>query len=222
MNKNIKIAVIGGGGRTGKFLVDRLLAEGYQVKLLLRNPETAFQNIPKNDRIVEIVKGDVLDYDRVTSLIEGCSAVISTVGQRKDEPLVASRATSNILKAMSENRGRSKSTRYILLAGLNVNTPFDKKGSETQMATEWMKTNFTLIHEDRQKAYEILASSEIRWTLVRVPYILFTDEKGTVGISLLDSPGKKISAGDIADFLITQLDDETYIRKAPFIADTAS
>ena len=221
MNRNIKIAIVGGCGRTGKFLVERLLTKGFHIKLLLRNPENITSDILSNSSFAEIVKGDVLDYDKVKLLLEGCSAVISTVGQRKDEPLVASQATANILGAMAETKCMSKEARYILVAGLNVDTPFDKKGAETKAATEWMKTNFPLIHNDRQKAYEILTASDAHWTLVRVPYIEFTGNKGLVGVSVLDSPGKKISAGDIADFLIDQLDDKTYLRKAPFIADTA-
>ena len=157
----------------------------------------------------------MLDCESVYEVVKDCNAVISTVGQRKDEPLVASQATMNILAAMSENDVK----RYILVAGLNVTTPFDKKGNETLAATEWMNANFPLIHEDRQKAYEILVKSESDWTLVRVPFIEFKDERGEVAVSLEDSPGQKISAADIAGFLIGQLGDQTYFRKAPFIAN---
>ena len=220
MEKKTKIAIIGGGGRTGKYLVDQLLNQGFHLKLLLRNPEAFQQNFPEASPSLEIVKGDVLDYNIVQQLMEGCDAMISTVGQRKDEPLVASHATSNILKAMGENRGEVPfAKRYILVAGLNVDTPFDKKGPETIMATEWMKTNFPLIHDDRQKAYHILAQSDIRWTLVRVPFIEFIDKRSEIGVSLEDSPGKKISAADIAGFLMDQMNDTTYIRKSPFIAN---
>ncbi|MCE7041697.1 NAD(P)-dependent oxidoreductase [Dyadobacter sp. CY312] len=215
-----KIAVIGGGGRTGKYLVDQLLDRGFQIKLLLRNPEISNQNLPLPNPAIQVVEGDVLNYEAVYALIEGCDAVISTVGQRKDEPLVASQATANILKAMSETaESENAAKRYILVAGLNVDTPFDKKGAETLVATEWMKTNFPVIHEDRQKAYEVLQKSDADWTLVRVPYIVFTDELSEIGVSLEDAPGQKISAASIAGFLIDQLSDENYIRKAPFIAN---
>ena len=220
MKQKIKIAVIGGGGRTGKYLVSQLLNQGFYLKLLLRNPETFQQNFSIDNPLIEIIKGDVLDYHAVTLLIEGCDAIISTVGQRMNEPLVASQASINILNAIEENRKKGFVTkRYILVAGLNVDTPFDKKSPETIMATEWMKSNFPEIHADRQKSYEVLSESNVDWTLVRVPYIEFSDERSETGVSLEDSPGKKISAADIAGFLVEQLNDETYIRKAPFIAN---
>jgi putative NADH-flavin reductase len=219
MKTNNKIAVIGGGGRTGKYLVDQLLGRGFQIKLLLRNPEISKHIIPTDDPSIQVIKGDVLDYAAVVSLVKDCEAVISTIGQRKDEPLVASQATANILRSMAENSNEGfEIKRYILVAGLNVDTPFDKKGPETLAATEWMKSNFPLIHEDRQKAYRILEESNSDWTLVRVPYIEFTDNRSEVKVSLEDSLGKKISAADIAGFLIEQLGDKTYIRKSPFLA----
>lgn len=148
MNNINKTAVLGGGGRTGTYIVNQLLKQGFSIKLLLRNPESFSI---QNDQI-EIIKGDALDLEAVQLLLQDCQAVISTVGQRKDEPLVAGLATKNILEVMN----RYGIDRYILLAGLNIDTPFDKKGIKTQMASDWMKTNFPLIQEDRQKAYKII------------------------------------------------------------------
>ncbi|MEO6286175.1 MAG: NAD(P)H-binding protein [Dyadobacter sp.] len=209
-----KIAVIGGGGRTGKYIVDQLLQKGFSLRLLLRNPET----FTIQDPLIEIVKGDVLDAKAVDMLIEGCQAVLSTVGQRKDEPLVASQAVTNVISAIQKQQISAERVKFILLAGLNIDTPFDKKSAETQKATAWMKETFPIIHEDRQKSYAILDASGVDWTLVRVPYIEFNDEKGNVKVDLEDCPGSKISAGDIARFMIAQLADNNYLRQAPFIA----
>jgi putative NADH-flavin reductase len=139
MRQKLKIAIIGGGGRTGKYLVDQLVNHGHSVKLLLRNP----QNINVQNSLIEIVKGDAVDPASIHSLLAGCQAIISTVGQRKDEPLVARQATINVLKAMEAHQIQ----RYLLVTGLNVDTPFDRKGLQTSMATEWMKTNYSIYHE---------------------------------------------------------------------------
>jgi putative NADH-flavin reductase len=211
MRQKLKIAIIGGGGRTGKYLVDQLVNHGHSVKLLLRNP----QNINVQNSLIEIVKGDAVDPASIHSLLAGCQAIISTVGQRKDEPLVARQATINVLKAMEAHQIQ----RYLLVTGLNVDTPFDRKGLQTSMATEWMKTNYSIYHEDKQKAYSILSASDLAWTMVRVPFIEFMDERNELRVSLEDCLGTKISAADIAAFLVDQLDDTTYIRKSPFIAN---
>ena len=211
MVNNNKIAVLGGGGRTGKYIITELLRHGYPIKALLRNPE----NFQFASPSIEITKGDALDADAIHSLTDGCQAIISTIGQRKDEPLVASQATINVLNAMAEHNIQ----RYILVAGLNVDTPFDQKGPETRAATEWMKTTFPLIHADRQKTYSILSASKVDWTLVRVPLIEFSEPQGEIMVSLEDCKGNKINAGNIANFVIQQLTDNTYNRNSPFIAN---
>ena len=205
-----KIAVLGGGGRTGKYLVNQLINSGFQLKVLLRHPE---QFLIQSQQI-EIVKGDATHPESIHQLVEGCEAIISVVGQRPGEPLVACRATQNLLDAMNEFGIK----RLISLAGLNVDAPSDRKGQETLMATEWMKANFPEIHADRQKSYELLEQSSLDWTLVRVPIIEFQEASGDLAVNLEDCLSGKINAGSLAVFLVEQLFDESYYRKAPFVA----
>lgn len=205
-----KVAVLGGGGRAGNYLVNQLLKEGFSIKLLLRHPE----NFTIQSSEIEIIKGDALDIESIKVLLQDCQAVMSTVGQRKEEPLVASSATNNILKVMN----KYKIERYVLLAGLNIDTPFDKKSPKTTLATEWMKTNFPIIQEDRQKAYDLLLKSDVNWTQVRVPFIEFNDISSQISISLEDCLGDKISAIDIAKFMIQEMTESKFSRQSPFIS----
>lgn len=209
--KNIsKVAVLGGGGRTGNYLVNQLLKKGFSVKLLLRNPEKfEIQNSK-----IEIIKGDALDFESIKVLLKESEAVLSTIGQRKDEPLVASAVTKNVLKAMKEYN----INRYVLLAGLNIDTPFDKKSSKTIMATDWMKANFPIIQEDRQKAYTLLEESDVNWTQVRVPFIEFSNDSSEIAVNVKDCLGDKISAFDIAVFMTEEMVESNYSRQSPFIS----
>lgn len=205
-----KIAVLGGGGRTGKYLVNQLINRGFQLKVLLRHPE----QFHIQSQQIEIVKGDATHPESIHQLVEGCEAIISVVGQRPGEPLVACRTTQNLLDAMNHFGIK----RLILLAGLNVDTPSDQKGQETLMATEWMKANFPEIHADRQKSYALLEQSLLDWTLVRIPFIEFQEACGEIAVNLKDCPSGKINAESLAVFLVDQLLDESYYRKAPFVA----
>lgn len=212
MNQYTKIAILGGGGKTGKFLVNQLVRQGYQLKLLLRHPE----NFKIESPLIEIIKGDAVDEKSIQLLLKDCEAVISTVGQRLGEPLVPSQACVHVLKSMTTFKIR----RYIRLAGLNLDTPFDNKGEKTRMGTEYMKTHYPVIHVDIQKMYGILSASDVDWTVVRVPLIEFAASKGKLIVDLEDCKGDHISAADIATFLIEQLSDDTYFKKAPFLANS--
>lgn len=211
MQKDKKIAVIGGTGKSGKYLVQRLLSQGLAFKMLVRNPSSVQIESP----LVELIQGDARDYAAVHSLLEDCRAVISTLGQPKGETPIFSPATINVIRSMKEWGIK----RYILTTGLNVDTPFDKKDAKTAGATEWMKANYPLTTADKQREMEVLLESDIDWTLVRLPLIELTDVMSEIKVSLENCPGEKISATALADFLIGQLAGEEYVGRAPFIAN---
>ncbi len=214
MKHTSKIAIIGGTGKSGKYLVRELKRQGINFKILVRNP----QKIEIAGPLVEVVKGDIADYDCVSYLIKDCNAIISTLGMGipKSPPTIFSTAGENILNAMNTHGVK----RYITTAGLNVDTPFDIKGTRTKLATDWMYTNYPVSTADRQNEYRLLSNCGLDWTIVRLPLIQLTDERTGIKESLVDCPGDKISATDLASFLIRQLNDTTYYGQAPFIANS--
>lgn len=213
MQKYTKIAVIGGTGKSGKYLVRELIKQGYSIKLLLR-PSANRTDTPSHP-LIEIIEGNANDYHAISTLIDGCGAVISTLGMGipASEKTIFSQSTTHIIRAINEHQIR----RYVVITGLNVDTSFDKKSSKNQMATRWMYENFPISTADKQTEYELLMASNLDWTLVRLPLIEQTDEQRQTQTSLEDCEGDKISATDLANFLIQQLTDESCFRQAPFL-----
>ncbi len=211
MQSTYKVAVIGGTGKSGQFVVLQLLKEGVPIKMLLRNPENFHLKSP----LIEILRGDARDPRAVYSLAEGCEAVISTLGQPRNEPPIFSDATRNVIAAMNFFR----ISRYIVTTGINVDTPGDKKTGYTEAATEWMKNNYPKTTADKQSEFELLVSSGLDWTLVRLPLIDLTGQQCGLKLSLDDCMGEKISATSLAEFLCRQLKDETYFKQSPFVAN---
>jgi putative NADH-flavin reductase len=205
------VAVIGGTGKAGKYLIKQLLLQNFHIKLLHRKPETLTFDNPHT----AIVKGDARDYDAIHSLLNGCKAVLSCLSQPVGEPTIFSDATRNILKAMAAHN----ISRYITTAGLNVDTPADQKSAQTQFGTNWMYENFPVTTKDRQVEYQLLANSNIDWTMVRLPLIAQTDDISDITVSLVDCPGNSISATNLGLFMIAQLTGNEFVKQAPFIAD---
>ena len=213
MKKIKKVAVVGGTGKSGQYLVKHLVAQGIPSNVLVRN----CQRLQTESPAIEVVVGNIADYETTRTLVKGCSAVISALGlgMPPSEPTIFSTATANIVRAMQGWNVR----RYILLTGLQVDTPDDNKGHQTQAATNWMYANYPTSTADRQREYRLLADSNIDWTLVRLPLIEQTEKRSSVQVSLKDCPGERISATNLAHFLIGQLTDDTYHQKAPFVAN---
>lgn len=207
--KTNTIAVIGGTGKSGKYLMQNLLDKGYPIKLLIRNPGSF---APQNP-LVKMVKGDVRDEKAVYSLIEGCNIVMSTLGQPKGEKSIFSDAVKNIIRAMNDYGIK----RYIVTTGLSVSTEADCKNNRVKMATEWMYQNYPETTSDKQKEYQLLSESNLDWTLVRLPLINLTDKSFPTETSLVDCKGESISAADLAEFLVSQIDVSDYLGKSPFL-----
>ncbi|QNK61358.1 NAD(P)H-binding protein [Pedobacter sp. PAMC26386] len=210
MKQSIKVALLGATGKAGKYLLQELLTSGYQVKSLIRKPK----NYTIADPLLEIVEGDIKDSETAHQLLKGCNVVISAIGQNKDDVLISSLATINIVQAMEEYN----ITRYILLTGSNLEVPGDQKSDKNLEGTKWMKATFPIPVADKQKAYEILTVSAIDWTVVRLPWIEQTTERRGLIVDLQDCLEDLISTTDLADFLISQITATEYIKKAPFVA----
>ncbi|MNO16658.1 NmrA-like family protein [compost metagenome] len=181
-----KIAVIGGTGRAGKYLVNQFLEAGYEVRALVRNPKKVSITHTK----LELVQGDARNTDSIRFLLNGCGFVVSALGQMKGEEPIFSTATSNVLKAMEEYR----INQYMVISGSGGRMRLEiKKNLKSKLITWLMKWMHPGIMADRQKELNTLMGSNVQWTLLRLSLIQEGPSAGEVKISLQHSPGKKLA-----------------------------
>ena len=75
------IAVIGGTGFIGRNIVEQLARQGARVKILARNVDRAKFLKPMGDvGQISIQAGNALDDAALSSVLEGCDAVVNTIG----------------------------------------------------------------------------------------------------------------------------------------------
>ncbi|GAB4821333.1 hypothetical protein N2152v2_008379 [Parachlorella kessleri] len=77
--KDLKVLVAGATGGVGRAVVERLLAEGVPVRALVRDGVKAAARLPSSP-LVEVVEGDVYQYQTVVRALHGCNAVICATG----------------------------------------------------------------------------------------------------------------------------------------------
>jgi hypothetical protein len=69
----------------------------------------------------------------------------------------------------------------------------------------------------KQREYEILVGSTVDWTAVRPPRVTESAVTGTyrAGATLA---GRSIARGDLARFMVDQLESREYLREAPYVS----
>lgn len=212
--ESMKVAIVGGSGNVGRFLIQRAPEAGYQVRILMRSPN----KITLSNGKIEVVQGDARDIASIRSLLQDCDAVLNALGQREQyeyEVPTFSIATDHVLTVMKELGIRW----CILVRGFSVDAPGDHKDLRTRLFSTLVRC---LIHEiwvDWQKELDTLLSSDVEWTLVRLPMVVDEPPSGQVRVNLASSPGKKITGYDLANFVVAQLAEPTYVGKAPFIGN---
>lgn len=208
-----KIALFGASGQTGQQFLNAALEKGYEVKALARNPLSISQKSSK----LEVIKGDVLNIQDVQQVVEGCDIVVSLFGHVKGSPeWLQTDGTKNIVQAMKENNV----DRVISLSGGGL--PFPEK-DEPKFADKLIRTIMKIVVpkvlNDANKHYEVLKNSGLKWTIVRGPRLTNDPKLGTYRVGWVGvNASTKISRADLADFILSQLEDEIFNFQMPFVS----
>jgi nucleoside-diphosphate-sugar epimerase len=136
--------VTGGGGFIGSHLVERLLAEGYRVRVLDNFATGHRENLADVLDDVELVEGDIQSYERVHNAVRGCElvfhqAALPSVPRSIQDPLTSNAAnvtgTLNVLLA-----ARDEGVRRVVYAssssvyGANTELPKREDGPALPIA----------------------------------------------------------------------------------------
>jgi putative NADH-flavin reductase len=219
----MRLAIFGPTGGTGRRLVERAIAEGHDLTAFVRNPSKL---TARHERL-RVVVGDAFDSDSVREAVAGNEAVICVLGSRQpSNPLfprrpgdpngVASAGSENIVAAMKEHGLR----RFVCQSAWGVGESRQNPGFAgaffmNVLVPPLLRDEYA----DKEAQEKIVSESDLDWIIVR-PMLLTNgpwtnDYRADVDLK----PGRSpyISRADVADFLLRQLTDDTFVRKAPAI-----
>jgi len=207
-----RILVLGATGGTGREVVDQALEQGHAVTALARHPE----RMQRSHERLRFVAGDVTQPGGALSeAVRGQDAVISALGQGlrlRSENLFA-RSTPRILEAMELEGVR----RLIVTSAYGVGV--------TWRDVPWVPRILVRLflwdlYADKEAGERTLQQSALDWTIVYPTALTSGPRTGRyrVGERLALRALPRISRADLAAFLLTQIEDRTYIRKGVLIS----
>jgi uncharacterized protein len=201
----MKIVVFGATGQVGMQVIQQAIWRGHSVKAYGRN----VFDIKFTDEKLELVKGALFDEDEVLQAIKGCDAVISTIGGAFDG---TDKARSLGIKNITQQMQKAGVKRIVAIGGLGI---LNADEHTLIIDTENYPPEFIPVGNEHRKAYEHLHQSPLDWTFVCSPNILNDGPTGKY-ITSKDYPPQpnnmKINAGDLAQFMLNELEKNEYLK----------
>ena len=201
------ITIFGATGKTGQQLVKQALSMGHTVKAFGRNVYGT--DFLKHDNL-QLIQGALFDENDVRNAINGSDAVLSVIGGSMDG---TDKSRSLGIKIISEQMKLANVDRIVALGGLGVLPAGD--GGLLMDAKDY-PAEYIPVGKEHLKAYEWLKASDLRWTFVCAPDLVQGDATGSFTTAAEAAPvpnTSRINTGDLALFMLNELDRNVFIRR---------
>jgi putative NADH-flavin reductase len=207
----MNVVVFGATGPLGRRVVDAALSAGHQVTAFVRTPGRLEPHPSLREQA-----GDVLDAQAVAAAVAGHDAVISALGHSQPSPHGQDLhpGAAHIIEAM---KGAHVS-RLIWISSHGVGDSQGRSGFLFERVFVPLRLRAEFADKERQEA--LVTASDLDWTIIRPARLTngsLTRQlraQPCLRISIRDS----ISRADVAEFVLTELEDGGHLFTAPTIA----
>lgn len=205
--EKMKLTIFGSTGSIGCQLVRQALESGHAVTAFVRDPSKL---VVKHNSL-KVVQGNVLDLSSVEKAVQGQDAILCSLGAGR-KGTVRSEGTRNIIRAMEKLGVR----RFICQSTLGVGDSWDNLNYFWKyiMFSGFLRQTYA----DHVSQEDYIKQCLLDWTIIRPAAFTNGEHAGEYrhGFSGTDKTTKlKISRADVADFMLKQLTDDTYLHKTP-------
>jgi putative NADH-flavin reductase len=206
----MKIAILGASQGTGAEAVKIALSRGHDVTAFARSPEKLTLDHPKLTR----QKGDFHRRDSVEEAVRGQDAVLITASATRmkgfrENPNYFSQGTGYAIEAMKAHGVR----RLVVLSAIGTGESRKLMGFllDKLVISFLLKAPF----EDHERQERLVRDSGLDWVIARPGRLTNGPgrKKYIVKAEIAPVPSS-ISRADVADFLVTAAEVDTWVRKA--------
>jgi putative NADH-flavin reductase len=208
------VLIIGASRGIGLETVKTALEAGHSVRALSRSARRIPIDRPKLEKMV----GDALEMVTVRRALSGVDIVIQSLGVSPGPEIIFkptqlfSKATRVLVTAMEQAHIK----RLICVTGFGAG---DSRGYGGLLYNLAFHLLLGRVYDDKDVQEWIIRRSKLDWVIVR-PVILTDGPKTNAYRALIDPRDWTcgfISRADVADFLVKQIDDDTFLHKTPVL-----
>lgn len=223
----MKVLVVGASGATGRQLVNQLLIQGNEVKVIVRSTQNISESWKDNNK-VQIIKASILGLsdEEMSNHVSGCDSVASCLGHNltwkgvygQPRKLVtdATRRLCEAIKSTNPNRP----VKYVLMnTSGNSNRDLNEPISFAQICVIGLLRLLLPPHVDNEKAADYLRTTigqkdeYIEWVAVRPDGLI--DENEVTEYEIHPSPIRsaifnagKVSRINVGHFMSELINDD--------------
>ena len=207
-----RVLVLGATGGTGRQVVSQALEQGHQVTVFVRNPDRLGL---QHDRLRTLTGTLPENEQAFAAAVRGQDVVISALGRGNSLNSLGliTRCMPVIVKAMGSQGVR----RLIFTSAYGVGVT---KRDVPLIPRIMIRVLLHDLYADKQAGEEILRRSGLDWTLVYPTTLTNGPRTGRyrVGERLALGGVPRISRADLAQFIVSQIDDATFVRAGVLIS----
>lgn len=212
----MRIVIFGATGPTGILTLTKALKSGHHVVVYARDPSKVTYEHPN----ISLVKGELSNKQLIADTIKGANAVISVLGPKgKSTPdLPLAQGMKHIVSGMKLHHVK----RLIATATPSASDPHDQYQFGFSVAVWMVKNLMRSTYDEIVSIAQIIRNSGLDWTLVRLPMLTDKPQKNPVTAGYIGHGTINLfwlNRSDLADFIVKQLDDHTFIHKAPAVSN---
>jgi putative NADH-flavin reductase len=207
------VTIFGPTGIVGAQLITHAMAKGWIVKAFGRNVESLIDKDLHTENF-KAIKGYVFDAGEVKHALQGSDVVLGNLGGAfTGTDKSRSLGTKNVINQMKLLGLK----RIVVLGGQGI-LP-DKKGNFLMDATDYPPELIPVGMEQRQ-AYQYLKESGLDWTFVCAPETISKRaDNNFITAAETITEGGQISSGNLALFMVEELERMQYLQKRVSISD---
>jgi putative NADH-flavin reductase len=208
----MRVLIIGASKGIGLETTRQALDAGHDVRALARSATAIAISNPS----LEKMRGNALKTEDVEAALVGMGVVIQTLGVGLGELFRPVHLFSDATRVLIAAMKRQDIKRLICVTGFGAG---DSRASISCLQRLPFQIVFGRAYDDKSLQEQLIKESELDWTIARPGVLTSGPRTGQYQILSEASQWRNgiISRADVAEFLVRQIGDQTYLHKAPVL-----
>jgi len=208
----MRVLIIGASKGIGLETTRQALDAGHDVRALARSSSAIAVSNPS----LEEMRGDALKTEDVKAALVGMDVVIQTLGVGLGDLFRPVHLFSDATRVLLEAMRSQVVKRLICVTGFGAG---DSRASISCLQRLPFQIVFGRAYDNKSLQEQLIKESELDWTIARPGVLTNGPRTGRYRILSEASQWRNgiISRADVAEFLVRQIGDQTYIRKTPVL-----